>query len=256
MRSQSLHPPPLTLTCEFQVIMDVKAKAQSTIVLGAHSSRKSRDSIKNIPSLYLPHYPRQHITGHTYEEYRGCKIAGHESTTPRGRKPMRESADPQVAMVGTSPRTQVRKPSSLIPTPHPTGSKPKKKSASAGLYEEDDSDDVFGIGIGGSSNLEAKASEIRIQGFLNGKHREHATAIKEPHRRIRPCDNLNDIFEGMRALQKLSSIRPEASERNGPLAMTKSVSAVGHYAAILISSTRSREALVSLGERSSARVRE
>jgi len=235
--------------------MDVKAKAQSTIVLGAHSSRNPRKSIKNSPSLYLPHYPHQHVTDHNRNRDRSRATVRQMSITAGGRRPMRESADPLEAMAGTSPRTQVRKASGSMPDSRPTRSRPDRKPARARTCDEDDSDDVFGVGIGASwePDLEASKDKIRIQGFLNGKHREHAIAIREPHRRIRPRDNLNDIFEGMRAQKYPTRARPEAAIRNVlPSGMTKSMPAFEHYAALLISSTRAREAFVSLDERSSA----
>jgi hypothetical protein len=141
-----------------------------------------------------------------------------------------------------------------MPHPRPTRSKPDRQTAGTRNCEEDDSDDVFGIDIGGSSllNVETGKEETSIQRVRGGKHRAHSTAIKAPHRRIGPRDNLKDIFEGMRAQRRPLSTRPETPKSDITSDMTKLESAFRHYTKCVISSTRARKALVSFGERISA----
>lgn len=176
---------------------------------------------------------------------------GQNSTAVGNRRPRRASTDTQVAKVGTSPRTQVRTAPGAMLGSRSTKSGPDGQTAWARMCEEDD---VFDIGSGASSKLDAKASkeEISIQRVLKGKHREHSTAIKQPHRRIRPCDNLNDTFEEIRAQNRPLSTRPEPPKTHSPLNMTKPVSAWEHYMEFVISSTRARQALVSFREQVSA----
>jgi hypothetical protein len=157
---------------------------------------------------------------------------------------MRASADTQVAKA----RTQVRQESGLMPHPRPTRSEPDNQTTGARNCEEEDSDDVFGIGSDASSKLDAKASreEIDVQRVLGGKHRAHSIAIKAPHRRIRPRDNLNDIFEGMRSQRRPLSTQPETNVSSD---VSRSRSAFEHYMEFVVSSTRAMKALVSFGER-------
>ena len=160
---------------------------------------------------------------------------------------MSASADTQVAKA----RTPVRQESGLMPHPRPTRSEPDNQTAGARTCEEDDSDDFFGIGIKASSKLDAKASreEISVQKVLGGKHRARSTAIKAPYRRICPRDNLNDIFEGMRAQGRPLSTQPEPKVSSY---MSMPRSRVKHYTESVFSSTRARKALASFGERVSA----
>ncbi len=138
-----------------------------------------------------------------------------------------------------------------MPHPRPTRSEPDNQTAGARTCEEDDSDDFFGIGIEASSKLDAKASreEIGVQKVLGGKHRAHSIAIKAPYRRIRPRDNLNDIFEGMRAQGRPLSTQPE-TKVSSDISMSRS--RFKHYTESVFSSTRARKALASVGERVSA----
>jgi len=130
-----------------------------------------------------------------------------------------------------------------MPDPRPTRSKPDNQTAGARNCEEDDSDDVFGIGIEASSKLDVEAckEETSIQRVRGGKHRAHSTAIKAPHRRIGPRDNLQDIFEGMRAQRRPLSTQPETNVSSD---VSRSRSAFEHYMEFVISSTRAREALI------------
>jgi len=138
-----------------------------------------------------------------------------------------------------------------MPDPRPTRSKPDNQTAGARNCEEDDSDDVLGIDIGGSSllNVETGKEEIGVQRVLSGKHRARSTAIKALHRRIGPRDNLQDIFEGMRAQRRPLSTQPETKVSSD---VSRSRSAFKHYTESVFSSTRARKALVSFGEQVSA----
>jgi len=223
-------------TCESQLTMDLKAKPRSTTAVDLRSSRRSRDSIVKAPSLYLSHCQRQHALDRNPQRARGGETVRQNITTPGDRRLMRASADTQVAKA----RTPVRQESGLMPHPRPTRT-----------CEEDDSDDVFGIGIKASSKLDAKASreEIGVQRVLGGKHRAHSIALKAPYRRIRTRDNLNDIFEGMRAQGRPLSTQPEPKVSSH---MSMSRSRAKHYTESVFFSTRASKALASVDERVSA----
>lgn len=165
--------------------------------------------------------------------------------------PMKNSSVIPVAKVDAGPRTQIRKELGSLPGPELARPKPDTKTVQERICAQDD---VFGSGDGAGVEPDAKLGkdQISTQGGLNEKHRERSTAIKQPRRRPHPRDNLNDIFESMRAHEVPPSIKPESTKAHIPSDVTKLMSAWEHYMEFVISSTRARAALISFHERTFA----
>ncbi len=211
--------------------MDLKAKPQSQKAVG---SRSTKDYMANNPSLHRSHYPRPH--GNHNRERNG-KAIHPDSTAVRNRGPIGVAADIQLAKT----RTRVLRALEPMPRPRPTASKPDNQAAVAKVREQDDVDDVFGVGVDPYSKLDAKISR-KESGVGSRNHRAHATAIITPHRRIRARDNLSDVFEKMRPQKRLPSTQPGAD-------VSMSRAAFEYYLGFVLSSARVREALVGFGKR-------
>lgn len=234
--------------------MDPKAKPKPQKAVLTRATRGTKDSVADSPRLYLSRYPRQHMINHKYNQERNRKAIDPNSAAVRTWMPMRNPSVIPVAKVGAGPRTQVHEELGLMPGPEPARSEPDTKTAQERICAKDD---VFGTGIDAGAKPDAKhgKDEIGTQGVLKGRHREHSTAVKQPHRRPRPQDNLNNIFEAMRAQRQIPSIEPEPTKTYMSFDLTKPTSAWEHYMEFVISSTRARAALVSFRERTFAEPR-